>query len=162
MHPAGTGASRAVATVSWRAVLWGLVGQGLYLSVLFLVPSAPSLQAASPTLQATSPLLIVASGAVGGQMAGHVAHEHGASPTRSAAAATALGGAGLAAFVWWFLVTPAAFGGVFWSFAYALATHPAVPVGLVPPGLGVAVLCLGVATARLPLRWDGSAVGRRD
>lgn len=147
-----------VAGVPWQAVLWGVLGQAVYLGALFLLPVSRSFQAASPTIQAASPLLLVASGAVGGQMAGHVAHEHGGSPTRSAAVATAVGGAGLAAFVWWYVLTPAAFGGVFWGFAYTLATHPTVPVRLVPPALGVAAFCLGVATARLPLRRDGTVV----
>lgn len=140
------------------AVVWGVVGQLIYLFALFLVPEAPSVRAASPAMQAASPVLIAASGAVGGQMAGHVARVHGGSPVRSAAAATALGGAGLAALLWWFFVTPGAVDGVFWSLAYALATNPVVPAAVVPPGFGVAALCVGVATARLPGRWDGAIV----
>lgn len=162
MSAGAGGEGKAPTRVPPPAVVWGVVGQLVYLVALFLVPEAPSVRAASPAMQAASPVLIAASGAVGGQMAGHVARVHGGSPVRSAAAATALGGAGLAALLWWFFVTPGAVDGVFWSLAYALATNPAVPAAVVPPGFGAAVLCVGVATARLPDRWDGSLVGRRE
>lgn len=125
-----------------RAVALGVAAQWLHIVVLYV---ATPLEGAV----AGSLFLLLATGLVGGLVAGDRAGPPVRRSARHGLVAGAVGGAGTSAVFWWTMATPGASRGAFRSLAYLVATGPIPGVrshGELVVALSAVLLGLGIAS----------------
>lgn len=132
------------------AVGAGVAAQWLHVVALYL---ATPLEGA----QFGSLLLVLATGVVGGLIAGDRAGPPAGRSGRHGLAAGLVGGAGTAGVFWWAMATPGAPRGAFWSLAYLVATAP-IPGKATDGELVVACLTLALGASIAAVAW---VAGRR-
>lgn len=134
-----------VTALDGRAVLLGVLAQWLHVAALYVATPLEGSQAGSI-------LLVLATGLVGGLVAGERAGPPTARSGIHGLAAGLVGGVGTAVVFWWATVTPGAPRGAFWSLAYLVATAP-IPAVRTHGDLVVATLAVGLALAITCLGW---------
>lgn len=132
-------------TLDVRAVALGVLAQWLHVLGLYVATPLEGSQVGSV-------LLVLATGLVGGLVAGDRAGPPPVKSGRHGLAAGLVGGLGTASVFWWVMVTPGAPRGAFWSLAYLVATAPVSAVRT-HGDVVVALLAAALALAITGIAW---------